>query len=131
VYQIVVNVLDENDSKPQFDRLSYEGHVRENSNPGTTVLMEHPIRVVDLDAGQNAQFTIELKGEGSNRFRIDPLTGKIYVGNHPLDREEKQLYSLELVATDTGNLSSSVPIRITVEDINGKEWSTKYTQQFH
>lgn len=37
VYEIHVKVLDENDNPPKFDRQIYEGHIRENSNPGTPV----------------------------------------------------------------------------------------------
>jgi hypothetical protein len=99
--------------------VSYEGQVRENSNPGTLIILENPVRVTDLDEGPNAIFDIQLKGDGADRFRIDPVSGKIYVGNLPLDREERQEYRLTLVATDRGNLSSSAPLRITVEDING------------
>lgn len=37
MYEIHVKVMDENDNAPKFDRQVYEGHIRENSNPGTPV----------------------------------------------------------------------------------------------
>lgn len=82
--------------------------------------MEHPVVVIDPDDGVNAEFHLELKGEGADRFLVNPKTGKIIVGNIPLDREEKQLYSLKLLATDTGNRSSSSKINIVIQDTNDK-----------
>ncbi|CAG7723425.1 unnamed protein product [Allacma fusca] len=119
VYQIFVNVDDVNDNPPKFEKPLYEARVRENSNPGTPLTMEHPVKVIDPDEGSNAEFMIELKGEGAERFRVDPKNGKLYVGNIPLDREEKQVYQLKLIATDKhGNLSSSVGLTVRVDDIN-------------
>jgi len=78
--------------------------------------MNNPIQVSDRDEGVNAEFKVEIKGDGWDRFRVDPSTGRVYVGNIPLDREEKSSYALELVARDSGNLSSTVPLRITIDD---------------
>ncbi|XP_035703696.1 cadherin-89D isoform X2 [Folsomia candida] len=118
VYEIVVNLEDENDNSPKFDRQVYEGFVRENSLPGTPLSMEIPVTVIDPDDGPNAQFHLELKGDGADRFLVNPKTGKIVVGNVPLDREEKHLYSLKLIATDTGNKSSTAKINIHIQDTN-------------
>ena len=104
--------------RPKFDRQQYEAYVRENSAPGTPLTLEHPITVVDPDEGNNARFTLELKGDGADRFLVHPKTGKIVVGNYPLDREERQIYSLKLVATDTGNKNSSAKINIHIQDTN-------------
>lgn len=80
--------------------------------------MEIPVTVIDPDDGPNAQFHLELKGDGADRFLVNPKTGKIVVGNVPLDREEKHLYSLKLIATDTGNKSSTAKINIHIQDTN-------------
>jgi len=82
------------------------------------VQMEHPIVVVDSDEGRNADFTVELKGEGADRFRADPKTGKLFVGNIPLDREEKHVYTLKLVATDSGGKNGSSKVIIHISDTN-------------
>ena len=81
--------------------------------------MEHAVKVLDPDEGPNAEFTVELRGEGAERFRVDPKNGKLYVGNIPLDREEKQVYNLKLAATDkSGNMSSTASLTVRVDDIN-------------
>jgi hypothetical protein len=80
--------------------------------------MEHPIIVADPDDGPNAEFTVELKGEGSDRFRVDPKSGKIFVGNIHLDREEKHVYSLKLVARDSGGRNGSAKVLIHISDTN-------------
>lgn len=80
--------------------------------------MEYPIRVIDPDEGTHAEFRVELKGEGSDRFRVDPKSGKIFVGNTALDREEQPQYNLKLVAIDRGNLSNTAVLNIFVLDTN-------------
>jgi len=104
--------------RPKFDRPKYFGAVRENSSPGTPVELEHPIKIFDADEGPNRDFMVILRGEGSGKFQVDPATGKIFVGNFPLDREEKQMYSLKLIATDRGNLSTSAVLELSIIDIN-------------
>lgn len=80
--------------------------------------MEHPVLVIDPDFGPNADFTLELKGESADHFLVTGKSGKIVVGNLPLDREEKALYNLKLVATDIGGRNSSAKIAIHIQDTN-------------
>lgn len=53
-------------------------------------------------------------------FRIDKHTGKIYFnsGDSPLDREEKSIYDLRLLASDKGGLVSEAKLKIVVLDEN-------------
>jgi hypothetical protein len=95
-------VEDENDNAPVFEHSSYEGHVEENSPGGTEVTLNHLIRATDADAGHHSQFTFTLHGEGSELFTVDQSSGRVFVKGLLLDREEKALYSLRIVARDKG-----------------------------
>ncbi|KAK9754964.1 Cadherin domain [Popillia japonica] len=120
VYQASIYVDDENDNAPQFERELYEGRIKENSIAGTEVELNYPIHVKDADVGENAEFTVTIFGNGSEMFRLDRSTGKVYFnsGSMPLDREEKSSYLLRLVAKDNGNLSSEAKLVIKIEDEN-------------
>lgn len=120
VYQATVYVDDENDNPPKFERDLYEGKIKENSISGTEVELHYPIHVSDADVGENAKFSITIFGNGSEMFRLDRNTGKLYFNSAstPLDREQKATYDLRLVAKDTGGLSSEAKLIINIEDVN-------------
>nr|CAD7198728.1 unnamed protein product [Timema douglasi] len=145
VYQVNVLVEDENDNPPVFDRSSYEGRIQENSPSGSEVKLDHPIKASDADLGGNAQFTFTLHGEGSELFSVEQPTGRVYLRAGTLDREEKTIYLLRVVARDkgrnnqhikrlylgmvsrdkgcflrliSGNLNSEVKLTIYVDDVN-------------
>ncbi|XP_065157447.1 cadherin-89D isoform X2 [Atheta coriaria] len=120
IYQAVIIVDDENDNAPQFDKSVYEGHIKENSATGTEVNMNFPIHVQDADVGSNGQFSLTLQGEGSEKFRFDRFNGKVhYNGVHfTLDREDKSVYNLRLVAKDKGGLKNESQLIIHIEDEN-------------
>jgi hypothetical protein len=100
--QVNVIVEDENDNAPVFEHSSYEGHVEENSPGGTEVMLNHLIHATDADVGHHAQFTFTLHGDGSELFTVDQASGRVFVKGLLLDREEKALYSLRVVARDKG-----------------------------
>lgn len=77
----------------------------ENSPAGTEVNLTNPIAASDKDEGKNQNFTFALRGEGSNLFRIDPITGRVYfagIDERTLDRESRVSYHLQVIATDNG-----------------------------
>lgn len=120
IFQVTVYVNDENDNTPKFERDIYEGKVKENCVSGTEIDLNYPIYASDADIGLNAQFTITIFGEGSEKFRLDRNTGKIYFNSaeSPLDREQKSVYNLRLVAKDKGGLYNEAKLTISVEDEN-------------
>lgn len=120
IFQVTVYVIDENDNPPKFERDYYEGKIKENCVSGTEVDLNYPIYASDIDFGVNAQFTITIFGEGSEKFRLDRNTGKIYFNSAdaPLDREQKAVYNLRIVAKDKGGLYSEVKLKINIEDEN-------------
>ncbi|KAL1115659.1 hypothetical protein AAG570_005949, partial [Ranatra chinensis] len=116
-YQVHVIVEDENDNPPAFDRSWYEGRVSESCpSRHCLVSMQHPVRVADPDSGPNADFAVVLRGEGGRLFSITSDGAVVLHGG--LDREAKDVYSLTIMATDRGNLSSQVRLTIYVDDVN-------------
>ncbi|XP_021940674.1 cadherin-89D isoform X3 [Zootermopsis nevadensis] len=118
VYQVNVIVEDENDNAPVFEHSSYDGHVEENSAGGTEVTLNHLIHATDADVGHHAQFIFTLHGEGSELFTVDQASGRVFVKGLLLDREEKAVYLLRVVARDKGNLKSEVKLTIHLDDVN-------------
>ncbi|KAG7190894.1 hypothetical protein KM043_006955 [Ampulex compressa] len=118
VFQVKVIVDDENDHAPTFTLPSYEGKIMENSPTGTEVTLTVPIAASDKDEGVNQHFMFSLQGEGSELFRIDPITGLVFLEGPSLDRETTSNYTLEIVAKDSGGLKSQSELKITVIDVN-------------
>lgn len=120
IYQVTIYVDDENDNPPKFDRKSYEGKIMENCVSGTEVTLNYPVHIIDADSGSNGQFSVTILGEGSETFRLDKNSGKIYFSSadKPLDREKRSVFNLRLLAKDKGGLSDEAKLTILVEDEN-------------
>lgn len=101
--QVQIHVEDANDNAPNFERAWYEGRVPENCG-GCAVSLPVRVKATDPDAGANAEFSIFLKGDGSERFTLSK-SGIIAVKGR-LDREIKDVYSMMLIATDKGTIKS-------------------------
>eukprot|EP00058_Branchiostoma_floridae_P023668 XP_002609158.1 hypothetical protein BRAFLDRAFT_131370 [Branchiostoma floridae] len=109
-----VTVADVNDSPPTFRSSTYQGQVREDALPGTIVIT---VSTRDADIGDNTIPTYYITGgDPQGQFNIERKTGKVYV-NGPLDRETKQLYVLNITATD-GAFTAMATVNIDVQDVN-------------
>uniref|UniRef100_UPI003AAC8F1D protocadherin alpha-3-like n=1 Tax=Centroberyx gerrardi TaxID=166262 RepID=UPI003AAC8F1D len=98
---VIINVIDLNDNVPEIDVTSLSKSVPENSRIGTTVAL---ISVSDLDSGLNGKVTCFISEDVP--FTLSPsLQDNMYaiVTNSQLDREQKSLYDLTIVAKDTEN----------------------------
>ena len=112
---VKVTVLDINDNAPMFDSDVYSVNISEAAEVGGEANIT--IGVMDLDNEENGTWTLSLDPD-STQFNI--TTDGIIVVNSSLDREMRALYEFIVVAADQGNppLSSSVPLTITVLDVN-------------
>ncbi|KIH60281.1 cadherin domain protein [Ancylostoma duodenale] len=123
---LVIHVSDFNDNAPVFETTSYEAEVAENSPLMTAVLK---VKARDADSRENGKVLYRITN-GSSAFGIDEKTGMIYV-NENIDREVQSVYSIVVTAQDQGeqfwqfpmdlfqpSLSSSVPVRIHITDVN-------------
>ncbi|XP_077466669.1 protocadherin-16-like [Stigmatopora argus] len=109
-----IYVVDVNDEAPRFEENAYEAQIAENQPAGTSVLT---VSAFDLDQGSNGKVTYE--GVSEEAFGIDPATG-VVTATRPLDREERENYSLTVYAKDGGlppNYSKAT-VRIRVADEN-------------
>ncbi|ODM94994.1 Protein dachsous [Orchesella cincta] len=114
-----LQIGDENDSPPQFEKENYEASVSEVAGPGTSVLT---VRAVDADVGNNSALVYSLKPSGNTYlkwFEIDPESGVISTKSH-LDCETDPTPRLVVTATDKGEpaLSSSAVVNIHLIDSN-------------
>ncbi|KIH51380.1 cadherin domain protein, partial [Ancylostoma duodenale] len=121
---LVIHVSDFNDNAPVFETTSYEAEVAENSPLMTAVLK---VKARDADSRENGKVLYRITN-GSSAFGIDEKTGMIYV-NENIDREVQSIYNIVITAQDQGeyqfpinpfqpSLSSSVPVRIHITDVN-------------
>lgn len=112
-----INLSDENDNNPTFERTGYRAIVSEDLPLGTEILR---LNARDPDEGPNAEVTFSLIEEASGTFSVDASTGAVRL-TKPLDREIQSQYSLRAVATDgcsQGPRSSVVTVSVQVEDVN-------------
>ncbi|XP_061820564.2 cadherin-1 [Nerophis lumbriciformis] len=122
--EIVVNVIDQNDNKPVFEKDTFIGEVAEASPKNFEV-----ITVVATDADQpntdNADIRYRIISQTpelpiKNLFEINPVTGAIRINAGGLDREKYPKYTLMVEVADTkGNgLSDQAKVILTVTDSN-------------
>nr|XP_003197851.4 cadherin-2-like [Danio rerio] len=124
---IMINVIDMNDNRPEFIQQIWNGSVAEGSKPGTSVMK---VTAVDKDDprtlnGQLRYKIVSQKPESpsANMFTINNRTGSVITVAAGLDREKVPQYTLIIQATDMeGNpmygLSNTGTAVISVTDIN-------------
>ncbi|MEQ2188629.1 hypothetical protein GOODEAATRI_016967, partial [Goodea atripinnis] len=114
---IVIELMDVNDNAPMFDQDIYNVLISEDASIGQTVTR---VFAEDLDSQVNGRITYSiLKGDRTNHFWIDPVTGLLKV-NKRLDREVVSRYTLSVQAFDSGSpaMSSTVAVNIDISDVN-------------
>ncbi|AWP12091.1 putative protocadherin Fat 4-like [Scophthalmus maximus] len=115
---VIIKVIDFNDNPPQIEVTSFSKSVPEDCRTGTTVAL---ISVNDLDSGLNGKVSCFIREDFP--FAVSPsLQENMYaiVTKSKLDREEKSVYELTVVAKDTGEppLSSEKTVTVVVSDVN-------------
>ncbi|XP_052011309.1 protocadherin gamma-B7 isoform X21 [Apodemus sylvaticus] len=115
--KLIIEVLDENDNRPEIIITSLSDQILEDSPSGTVVAL---FKVRDRDSGENAEVTCSLSG--NNPFKIHSSSNNYYklVTDSTLDREQTPGYNVTITATDRGKppLSSSKTITLNVADVN-------------
>ncbi|PNI61563.1 CDH2 isoform 1 [Pan troglodytes] len=124
---IVINVIDMNDNRPEFLHQVWNGTVPEGSKPGTYVMTVTAIDADDPNA-LNGMLRYRIVSQAPstpspNMFTINNETGDIITVAAGLDREKVQQYTLIIQATDmegnpTYGLSNTATAIITVTDVN-------------
>ncbi|XP_073699105.1 protocadherin-18a isoform X2 [Garra rufa] len=117
-----VQVQDENDNAPKFEKSRYEISTAENNSPGAYLSC---VKASDPDLGPNGQVSysiLESTVHGSpisTYVTIDPSNGDIYA-LRTFDREDVSQISFLVQARDSGSppLRSNVTVVLTVQDEN-------------
>lgn len=117
-----VQVQDENDNAPTFEKARYEISKLENNSPGSFL---SSVRASDPDLGPNGQVSysiLESMVHGSSistYVTIDPSNGDLYA-LRTFDREDVSQISFLVQAQDSGSplLRSNVTVMLTVLDEN-------------
>lgn len=117
----MLEIGDENDSPPRFEKEVYEASVSEVANPGTSVLR---VQAIDPDIGNNSAIVYSLRAASNGApyqkwFEIDSATGLITTKSH-LDCETDPMPTLIVTATDQGEppLSGSATVNVHLIDSN-------------
>ena len=83
------------------------------------------IYATDADSDKFGQVTYNLRGFGAERFRVNNLTGEIFVNGCGrqiqracLDYENQKTYSLIYSGTDGGGQVTTTGVTINIEDVN-------------
>ncbi|XP_061442474.1 protocadherin beta-16-like isoform X8 [Rhineura floridana] len=115
--QITVDILDNNDNVPQFNKSVYIMKLMENSLPGTLVTK---VEASDRDIGSYAQITYSFNQVQENilrSFKLNSRTGELTTAA-TIDYEETSIYKMNIRATDGGGLSAYCKVIVEVEDEN-------------
>ena len=123
---VMVHVVDQNDNKPEFQKVYFEGWVSEVTAPGSVVLDAEStplvIRASDDDTGDNALLVYSiLDPEAADMFDIDSSTGAIRT-RVQLDHEMMAEVEFTVQVFDKGSPSfmADIPatVMIHVDDVN-------------
>ncbi|KAM6924062.1 protocadherin gamma-C5-like isoform 8-T8 [Xenentodon cancila] len=118
--KITINVLDNNDNVPQFEKSFYKIAVQENSPNGSFVIST---QATDLDQGLNSELEYSLgvhtPPSVQSLFHIDVVTGDIYLKQH-LDHETQTSYRIDISAKDKGlpKMEGHCTVQVDVLDVN-------------
>lgn len=122
IKHFTVQVLDENDNPPSFEKSRYEVFKSENNSPGAYLMT---VVASDPDLGTNGQVTYSIMDslvQGSpisTYVTIDPSSGAIYA-LRSFDHEDVNRITFTVQARDGGNpaLTTNATILLTVLDEN-------------
>ncbi|XP_044939396.1 cadherin-23 isoform X6 [Mustela putorius furo] len=112
--QVVIQVLDVNDCRPQFSKPQFSTSVYENEPAGTSVIT---MMATDQDEGPNGELAYSLEGPGVEAFHVDMDSGLVTT-KRPLQSYER--FNLTVVATDGGEppLWGTTMLLVEVIDVN-------------
>ena len=92
--------------------------MQENSKAGAEVALARRLAALDPDLADRAGVRLELYGKDSEKFRLEPDTGKVSLLDGIPDREDNEVYYLRLRAVDAGGNVGEAQLVIHVTDRN-------------
>ncbi|XP_043681793.1 cadherin-87A [Vespula pensylvanica] len=118
--KVIVTVINVNDQDPKFEKEGYNASIKENSPPGSHVIV---VKATDGDEGSFGEIMYSLIGDHAADFNIGHETGEITVGSAAvLDREITPEIIITVMASDNAHVNSrrstSVPVVVKLIDVN-------------
>ena len=113
----IVQILDDNDNVPKFEKRVYSASVSENKNPGEMITK---VTASDIDQDLNAKLLYSIEKDFGDRFRIDTESG-IITTLKSFDREKGDHLEFRVYAADQGSplsYTAYAMINLTIEDEN-------------
>ncbi|KAI8521410.1 hypothetical protein Bbelb_011640 [Branchiostoma belcheri] len=118
--EVTVEVLDENDNSPVFDREMYAANVTEDTSGGSLILQ---VTASDEDEGSNSDITYSIRSGNTEDIFFINSTGAIFLQtNKTLDYETTQEYRLSIKAQDGGESPRSDVADVTISVIGVNEF---------
>ena len=129
VVRITVKITDTNDNAPVFPELVFNINVPENSPIGTEF---HVSMATDVDTDVNGVKVYEITSSSSSTSINSPAPFELLTTTNSndvidsvtlaltsvVDRELVSGYTIEVVATDSGGLSGSLTIEVSITDVD-------------
>uniref|UniRef100_A0A3P9PYM8 Cadherin-1 n=1 Tax=Poecilia reticulata TaxID=8081 RepID=A0A3P9PYM8_POERE len=129
---IIVNVIDQNDNKPIFNKTTYMGEVVEQSEKGTEVIQ---VEATDADEPDtdNSDIGYRIMSQkpeqpSPNMFTINPKTGVIRVNEAGLDREKIPQYELQVQAADRKGEGMTAFTKVIIKVTDSNDNAPVFTQ---
>nr|XP_032805504.1 protocadherin-15 isoform X2 [Petromyzon marinus]XP_032805505.1 protocadherin-15 isoform X2 [Petromyzon marinus]XP_032805507.1 protocadherin-15 isoform X2 [Petromyzon marinus]XP_032805508.1 protocadherin-15 isoform X2 [Petromyzon marinus] len=121
-----IEILNENNQAPYFERTMYQGYILESAPVGTTISstlqLDSPLSVVALDADvketKDPQLQVSLQGASAVFGVTSSGITRFLTLLQPLDRETRQQYSFTMMASDGVLHSGPANVTILVLDAN-------------
>ncbi|XP_059918643.1 protocadherin alpha-3-like [Gadus macrocephalus] len=116
--QIIINVIDVNDSPPVFSKSLYKTQIIENVPTGTTVVI---LEATDADEGVNGEIEYSLRSKGQDLildlFDVDSKSGAITIKGL-IDFEQNPAFEIHAQARDRGQPPMSAHCKVLVEVVD-------------
>ena len=111
----MINIVNLNDNRPQFNPPQYAEDLEENTAIGTTVVT---VSATDADSGSFGVVTYSItSGNFQDSFLIDSTSGLITT-SRVINREVVSSFSLRVEARDQGGRRRTAAVEITITDVN-------------
>uniref|UniRef100_A0A3B3S8K6 Protocadherin-20 n=1 Tax=Paramormyrops kingsleyae TaxID=1676925 RepID=A0A3B3S8K6_9TELE len=119
---VKVQVLDENDNTPVFEKSNVDLFIKENNSPNAFLTKLH---ANDKDSGDRGKVLYLLELDVPSVFTLDRVTG-VLLASMSLDREEKEKYSFKVRAMDCGSPRRETFATVTVTVLDKNDNSPRF-----
>ena len=112
---LMIDISDINDNDPVFPVAEYNVKIAENLAPQTALVT---VQATDADSSQFGPVTYSLDGSvASSLFFINATSGEVH-SNSTFDREVMSVWRFSVIARDSSNRATSVPLVVNIADVN-------------